>query len=90
MKPEHIKEAIPSLGQRIKFENLYSKFLSELDDVVIVNTNEKIVASLDEMETEEIVDINLLLTSPRKSEVMPCNIPKERTHLQVAQVYSNL
>lgn len=37
MKPEHIKEAIPSLAVRIKFEHLYDKFLSGLDEVIILN-----------------------------------------------------
>lgn len=42
MKPEHIKEAIPNFGPRIKFEKLYNEFLCGLGEVVIVDNANKI------------------------------------------------
>lgn len=41
MRPDHIKEAIPSLGPRIKFETLYAKFLNTIGDVFIVIENKE-------------------------------------------------
>lgn len=88
MKPHHIKDAIPSLGPRIKFENLYEKFLSGLDEVIIVDqTNQENETPIQEvcavntndqkmcaMNTD--ADINLNQTSGEKLMSLEEDIPK--------------
>lgn len=94
MKPEHIKEAIPNLGRRIKFENLYSKFLSGLDEVIVVNSKndvsiEEIDTSNTEMDFGRISD-QLLMTLDKENvennQIMIPNVSKEKTYLQTAKV----
>lgn len=94
MKPDHIKEAIPSLGLRIRFENLYSKFLSGLDEVIVLeNVNEKTEVLLDAMDGEDSVDIDNILDtfpSPDKSEVKFAGPSNEitPTRLRNAEVFN--
>lgn len=87
MKPDHIKEAIPSLGPRIKFENLYSKFLSGSELIIWDKTNDPI---LDEMDKEATVDIGQMIFTmppPNKNEVMSASSSKEKSYLQTAEVF---
>lgn len=94
MKPEHIKEAIPSLGERIKFENLYTKFLS--DEVLIVDEiNQNHLQEMDALNTDNNMDldqisdqilISLEKEVPKISEVMFANAPKQKNNLRTPKV----
>lgn len=94
LKPNHIQEAIPSLGQRIRFENLYEKFLSGLDEVIVLEkANDKNPVLLEAMNDYQDCSIgNILnidtLPSPKKSEVTV--VSKEITHLRTAEVFSSV
>lgn len=92
MKPDHIKEAIPSLGLRIRFENLYAKYLSGLDEVIILDkTNVKTVDLLDIMDGENSVNIDRFLEplpSPNKFEVKLASSSKEKIYLRTAEVFN--
>lgn len=91
-KPDHIREAIPSLAIRIKFENLYSKFLSGLEEAEILDTiNEKNAVSLYEMDAEPSFQIDQIITiPPKKNEVIFSSSTKEKTSLRTAEVFNSV